>query len=343
MVFTPGGPVKPKGVTTPQHDTRHAPCATKAFQPHWLFGLVLALVGGALASTLTTSLSMVIVAAAFVFSACAKGTKGALVASVCAVVATTVCLSFDLVLMAEAYASVVVALVVGWLVWKNRLSTSSALIVVGCLTLVHLVCELIQAHITGQDFSQQILATFNEVQASVTNPSVDEVYQLKVARDTLVTLWPMTFVVVGMVEYVLCLWGARFGRSLAGTRAEKPSRFVEFDLPLWAVGLGLVLAAAYAVVLTVPEIQTPEILMVSANVIATLRLAVAVQGFAVVYALTKRTSRLFLVVGVSAAALMLEADFFVLTLVGLVDVWTDLRHLGRGSSLPFSQTTQQNH
>ena len=108
----------------------------------------------------------------------------------------------------------------------------------------------------------------------------------------------------------------------------------DFDLPLWVVAVFVVAVCGLAVATSVSLGLTQLLLMVSLNVIMGLRFAFMIQGLALISAfMRKRELRQFTRVLTFVAAFYLEAQFFVMSIVGLVDVWANFRHLPRGKRI----------
>lgn len=147
----------------------------------------------------------------------------------------------------------------------------------------------------------------------------------------LALVWPVSYVVQSLGWFLV----AHLGAWLVSSRVTAPPLRLPsqaaYDLPLWVVGVLVATVAALAAAVSVPALSARPLLMASVNVLLALRFALAAQGLAVLTWVARR-HQLKSPSGVllAAAALILELQFFVLTFVGLVDVWANFRHLRRG-------------
>ena len=82
--------------------------------------------------------------------------------------------------------------------------------------------------------------------------------------------------------------------------------------------------------------------MVSGNALLTVRYALAAQGLAVLawQARARKVPR-FTCVAVVLVAMYLEAQFIVMSVVGLLDIWGNFRHLPRGEEQPVQGEPKQ--
>lgn len=159
-------------------------------------------------------------------------------------------------------------------------------------------------------------------------------------RQMFSVLWPQSYVAVGTVMVLLAIAGIWVGSRRSGLPRELLPRLSGFDLPLWVVGA----VAAALLGLTVGRIGSiGSVSMVSANVAACGRVALAVQGYAALAYVIASRHRIG-PVGASAlavASVLLESQFYALTIVGLVDVWRNLRQLPRGASTKAGGSQQE--
>lgn len=145
-------------------------------------------------------------------------------------------------------------------------------------------------------------------------------------------MWPTAYVIAALGLYLSGLLGTHLAAAQAKEGVVRPGRLADYDLPLWVVAVLVAAAAGLAFALTTSGDAARVALVVSANVVMALRFALAVQGLAVLSWFLRGRQ-----VGPVASALAwglalyLETQFVVLSLVGLVDVWANLRHLPRGA------------
>ncbi len=148
-------------------------------------------------------------------------------------------------------------------------------------------------------------------------------------------LWPTAYSTAA-AAYVVCAYagGALAASRLRPRKVDWP-RFGEFDLPLWVVTVFVAAVAGFAVWFTRRDMAGDATLMVSGNALLTVRYALAAQGLAVlVRLLGDREVPVWTRVFAGLCGVFLEARFIVLSIVGLLDIWANFRHLRRGESDP---------
>ena len=148
-------------------------------------------------------------------------------------------------------------------------------------------------------------------------------------RDVVMLLWPMSYFVLAAAYAACAHLGARSGlRRIGADSPRLPLAF--FDTPLWVVGAlaTSVLLVAFAGLLgergTLP-------LMVGLNVLAIVRIVLALDGLGVIafYLVGMRAGRLTLAI-VLAIAVNIEISLPIVSGLGLIDFWANFRHLVRG-------------
>ena len=145
------------------------------------------------------------------------------------------------------------------------------------------------------------------------------------------TFWPAAFSTTALIEFLCAYAGCGLAaRRLRDRKVEWPD-FGLYDLPLWVVAVFVASLAGCAAWYTHQEATGNALLMVSGNVLLTVRYALAAQGLAVLawQARNRRVPTPTAVV-VILVAMYLEAQFIVMSVVGLLDIWGNFRHLSRG-------------
>lgn len=145
------------------------------------------------------------------------------------------------------------------------------------------------------------------------------------------TFWPAAFSTTALIEFLCAYAGCGLAaRRLRDRKVEWPD-FGLYDLPLWVVAVFVASLAGCAAWYTHQEATGNALLMVSGNVLLTVRYALAAQGLAVLawQARNRRVPTLTAVV-VILVAMYLEAQFIVMSVVGLLDIWGNFRRLPRG-------------
>lgn len=155
-------------------------------------------------------------------------------------------------------------------------------------------------------------------------------------------LWPAAYSTVAAALVVCAYAGGAFAAARLRDRGVDWPSFGEFDLPLWVVAVFVAAVAGFAAWFTRRELVGDAVLMVSGNVLLTVRYALAAQGLAVLMRLlgdreVPRWARVLAAVG----GVYLEARFIVMSIVGLLDIWANFRRLERGSSDPVQGETKQ--
>ena len=145
------------------------------------------------------------------------------------------------------------------------------------------------------------------------------------------TFWPAAFSTTALIEFLCAYAGCGLAaRRLRDRKVEWPD-FGLYDLPLWVVAVFVASLAGCAAWYTHQEATGNALLMVSGNVLLTVRYALAAQGLAVLAWQTRnRKVPTPTAVVVILMAMYLEAQFIVMSVVGLLDIWGNFRHLPRG-------------
>ena len=145
------------------------------------------------------------------------------------------------------------------------------------------------------------------------------------------TFWPAAFSTTALIEFLCAYAGCGLAaRRLRDRKVEWPD-FGLYDLPLWVVAVFVASLAGCAAWYTHQEATGNALLMISGNVLLTVRYALAAQGLAVLAWQTRnRKVPTPTAVVVILVAMYLEAQFIVMSVVGLLDIWGNFRHLSRG-------------
>ena len=157
------------------------------------------------------------------------------------------------------------------------------------------------------------------------------------------TFWPAAFSTTALIEFLCAYAGCGLAaRRLRDRKVEWPD-FGLYDLPLWVVAVFVASLAGCAAWYTHQEATGNALLMVSGNVLLTVRYALAAQGLAVLAWQTRnRKVPTPTAVVVILVAMYLEAQFIVMSVVGLLDIWGNFRHLPRGEEqLPAQDEPKQ--
>ena len=241
--------------------------------------------------------------------------------------------------------SVLVACAIGvgtaWATSHGRLSLSVSFALIGCGTLALIGVDAIQLQSMDSSIADMITQLVNEYAKSIGVASVSAVAQIESLRSMLQLYRPSAYLVVALAEYLCAFLGARASVRREGLCVSMPS-LVDYDVPVWLVGVLVADILGLAAVRVVPQAYTNAVNMVSANLLVALRIAFAVQGFAIIaWLIRTRHVGAFAGACTIVAGLVLEDQFYVMTIVGLVDVWKNFRHLPRGVKTTIQSNADQ--
>ena len=143
-------------------------------------------------------------------------------------------------------------------------------------------------------------------------------------------LWPFTYVASAGMDAL----AAGIGSYLMYVRTSGIPRvpaIAAFDMPMWPVGV--LIASILGLSASLSGFPGAEVLLsASVTALMSVRFIFAIQGFAVVLTFANRfrfgcLGRTLLLV----LSIWLETMFFIVSIVGLIDVWANFRKLTRGS------------
>lgn len=180
----------------------------------------------------------------------------------------------------------------------------------------------LRAMVAGQNLPSMVDALIQGMASGAS--SLSQASALAALKPFLAGLWPTYFVTEGFVITALACLGA-----YVATRDRAKGHLGRYDVPLWIVG---VLLAGIVSLVLAGIFPAGSFLFdpVGWNLILTARLAFAVQGFAVVeWILAKHHVRTLPRVLLFVVLAYLEVLFFAMSVIGVVDVWADFRHLRR--------------
>lgn len=304
-------------------------------------GLVICALGGVIAGYIPM-LGCFAVGYGAVVTLAARNRLQALATLACTLVPAAV---VALVAQVATVPSVLVACAVGigtaWAVARDKLSLSVAFALIVCGTLALIGVDVIQLQSMGSSMADMITQLVNGYASGIGVASVSVTEQVESTRAMLQAYWPSAYLVVALVEFLCALLGAR-----ASARRERPGTamptLAEYDVPVWLVGVLVADILGLTAVGLVPPAYTNAVNMVSANLLVALRIAFAVQGLAVIaWLIRSRHVGAFAGACTIVAGLFLEEQFYVMTIVGLIDVWKNFRHLPRGVKTTIQSNADQ--
>lgn len=308
-----------------------------------LAGVFFCALGGAVASSSMSIVAPALVGYGFVVASL-RGELREKVLAAAAAVATGVALNLTSGIASIAGAMIVclAALAVAGLLVEERMTPGSTCACVAAITACRLGVDAALAASSGTTLAAAMASLFDGYLQQFGSASIGAAMQAQTVSRLLAVLWPMTYVVVAVGEYLFAQLGVRLAVGRTGERVPRLPQLVDYDLPLWVVAVLVAAVAGLAVELTVSALASDVALMVAANVVVALRFAFAAQGLAVLaWFIRARRVGPFASALLGVAAFYLEVQFVVLTIVGLVDVWTNFRHLERGKRVDVRGATEQ--
>lgn len=236
----------------------------------------------------------------------------------------------------EVVVYVGVGMAMGSLFGFGRLTSGRACMVAIVAALAFFASDALGLALQGTSVSaymNEVLSSLREGVSAVGGSSIDATAAYQTVVGLLSVLWPSAYTMLGFGACACAAVGGRVAlRHLLHATPVVP--FGRFDLPLWVVALLAVGVAGLALAGTLP-VGGSVVSMVAANVLVGVRLLLAVQGLAVVVSWTRARHMGPAVASlVVVVALVLDVQFFVMAVVGLVDVWANFRHLVRGGASP---------
>ena len=258
-----------------------------------------------------------------------KGPGAAASAAVCAgvVIAFAIGVSPD---AAVALAPVVVtAFAVVALMWAGHATVTSISMVIALVSGASIAWDAFAAFRADTDLATVTVSYLSSIGHAVAGDGVEGTLVMAELTPWIEALWPVIYPLSAVVNAAMAAFGALLAVSRLGVRAPHIARF---DAPMWAVGLLAVALLGLGAALG--GMADSEVLLTgSASVLMCLRAIFVLQGYGVASVLLNRWHAgcvghvLFLILSVWA-----EATFYLMGVVGLVDVWANFRGLDRGRS-----------
>ena len=225
------------------------------------------------------------------------------------------------------------------LMWARRATILAVSVTVAVCTALGLAVDGISLATQGLDVSQVMPAYLSEAARLYAGDGVQGDLVMATVEPIFRAVWPFVYALTALINVGLAalgsFWGALRGNagvpSPQGMPPIRMPRLAVFDTPLWAVGL----LAASVLGVAIAELAGDAsglLLPASVTLLLSVRFIFALQGFGVLFGLMDRW-RLGCVMRtvVIVVAVWLEA-MFVMSIVGLVDVWANFRRLPRGNA-----------
>lgn len=263
----------------------------------------------------------------------ARGPRGFLFAVAEGIVITAVALFANSGMGMLLVGEVLCVLGVVWCMRNHAATLAGICAVIVATALVNIGIEAAVATAAGSSLSQVVdglLAYMVSVAQDAAGTGIQAELIVRQIAPVLKALWPFTYVAsagmdalaVGIGSYLMYVRTSGIPRVPA---------IAAFDMPMWPVGV--LIASILGLSASLSGFPGAEVLLsASVTALMSVRFIFAIQGFAVVLTFANRfrfgcLGRTLLLV----LSIWLETMFFIVSIVGLIDVWANFRKLTRGS------------
>lgn len=262
----------------------------------------------------------------------ARGSRGFLLAVAEGIVITAVALFANSGMGMLLVGEVLCVLGVVWCMRNHAATLAGICAVIVATALVNIGIEAAVATAAGSSLSQVVdglLAYMVSVAQDAAGTGIQAELIVRQIAPVLKALWPFTYVASAGMDAL----AAGIGSYLMYVRTSGIPRvpaIVAFDMPMWPVGV--LIASILGLSASLSGFPGAEVLLsVSVTALMSVRFIFAIQGFAVVLTFANRfrfgcLGRTLLLV----LSIWLETMFFIVSIVGLIDVWANFRKLTRG-------------
>lgn len=263
----------------------------------------------------------------------ARGPRGFLFAVAEGIVITAVALFANSGMGMLLVGEVLCVLGVVWCMRNHAATLAGICAVIVATALVNIGIEAAVATAAGSSLSQVVdglLAYMVSVAQDAAGTGIQAELIVRQIAPVLKALWPFTYVASAGMDAL----AAGIGSYLMYVRTSGIPRvpaIAAFDMPMWPVGV--LIASILGLSASLSGFPGAEVLLsASVTALMSVRFIFAIQGFAVVLTFANRfrfgcLGRTLLLV----LSIWLETMFFIVSIVGLIDVWANSRKLTRGS------------
>lgn len=262
----------------------------------------------------------------------ARGPRGFLFAVAEGIVITAVALFANSGMGMLLVGEVLCVLGVVWCMRNHAATLAGICAVIVATALVNIGIEAAVATAAGSSLSQVVdglLAYMVSVAQDAAGTGIQAELIVRQIAPVLKALWPFTYVASAGMDAL----AAGIGSYLMYVRTSGIPRvpaIAAFDMPMWPVGV--LIASILGLSASLSGFPGAEVLLsASVTALMSVRFIFAIQGFAVVLTFANRfrfgcLGRTLLLV----LSIWLETMFFIVSIVGLIDVWANFRKLTRG-------------
>ena len=263
----------------------------------------------------------------------ARGPRGFLFAVAEGIVITAVALFANSGMGMLLVGEVLCVLGVVWCMRNHAATLAGICAVIVATALVNIGIEAAVATAAGSSLSQVVdglLAYMVSVAQDAAGTGIQAELIVRQIAPVFKALWPFTYVASAGMDAL----AAGIGSYLMYVRTSGIPRvpaIAAFDMPMWPVGV--LIASILGLSASLSGFPGAEVLLsASVTALMSVRFIFAIQGFAVVLTFANRfrfgcLGRTLLLV----LSIWLETRFFIVSIVGLIDVWANFRKLTRGS------------
>lgn len=263
----------------------------------------------------------------------ARGSRGFLFAVAEGIVITAVALFANSGMGMLLVGEVLCVLGVVWCMRNHAATLAGICAVIVATALMNIGIEAAVATAAGSSLSQVVdglLTYMVSVAQDAAGTGIQAELIVRQIAPVLKALWPFTYVASAGMDAL----AAGIGSYLMYVRTSGIPRvpaIAAFDMPMWPVGV--LIASILGLSASLSGFPGAEVLLsVSVTALMSVRFIFAIQGFAVVLTFANRfrfgcLGRTLLLV----LSIWLETMFFIVSIVGLIDVWANFRKLTRGS------------
>lgn len=263
----------------------------------------------------------------------ARGPRGFLLGAAEGIVITAVALFANSGMGMLLVGEVLCVLGVVWCMRNHAATLAGICAVIVATALVNIGIEAAVATAAGSSLSQVVdglLAYMVSVAQDAAGTGIQAELIVRQIAPVLKALWPFTYVASAGMDAL----AAGIGSYLMYVRTSGIPRvpaIAAFDMPMWPVGV--LIASILGLSASLSGFPGAEVLLsASVTALMSVRFIFAIQGFAVVLTFANRfrfgcLGRTLLLV----LSIWLETMFFIVSIVGLIDVWANFRKLTRGS------------
>ena len=263
----------------------------------------------------------------------ARGPRGFLFAVAEGIFITAVALFANSGMGMLLVGEVLCVLGVVWCMRNHAATLAGICAVIVATALVNIGIEAAVATAAGSSLSQVVdglLAYMVSVAQDAAGTGIQAELIVRQIAPVLKALWPFTYVASAGMDAL----AAGIGSYLMYVRTSGIPRvpaIAAFDMPMWPVGV--LIASILGLSASLSGFPGAEVLLsASVTALMSVRFIFAIQGFAVVLTFANRfrfgcLGRTLLLV----LSIWLETMFFIVSIVGLIDVWANFRKLTRGS------------